>query len=449
MLQIRSFLRNSAILLASAFFLFSCEELTGVSVIDLGGSTNTYYTDTLKVESSTLLLDSAISSGLTSAMFGGYEDPEFGSIKAIAYLQPSLKQVPNQFTGQIETRAFDIENTYIFDSVGFRFLNQNLVTFGDTLSNVTINVHRLQAPINASGRYNYNSSLPYDPTPLTSFTFNKDDLQNDTRDTLKYVNVRLPDNIMEELKAINNLPAGETREAFEAAFKGFAFVPEGDPKGLYAFTITSGSSHLALYFHKPGETTVNYTDFEFTSGRFNQIITDRSGTDISALTSPTQQINSSLTGNRTFVQGASGIATKLTFPGVVNENLEQVNRAELYFKADSTTLNSDIPKSPYITLIQLEADGSTKRNNGTYAYVSRFANAPSGELAVYVDSTNSFVVDITTYIQELKANKIPNNGIGLVAGVPSSSGTGEGIAFTANLNRIILKDFKLRLYYTK
>lgn len=449
MLQLRSFLRNSAILLASAFFLFSCEELTGVGVIDLGTSSSTFYTDTLQIESSTLLLDSAVSSGLTSALMGGYEDPEFGNIKAISYLQPSLKQVANQFTGQLEVRTLAIDNTYIFDSVGFRFLNQNLVTFGDTLSDVTINVHRLQSSINSSANYNYNSSIPYDPTPITSFTFSKADLRNATRDTLRYVNVKLPDSIMQEILAINNTAAGATRDAFEAAFKGFAFVPVGNPKCLYAFTISSETSHLALYFHKPGETTVNYTDFEFTSGRFNQIITDRAGTDISTLINPNQQISSSLTGNRTFVQGAAGIATKLKFPGVINQTLSQVNRAELVFKADSLTLNSTIPKAPFITLIKLDENGASVRNNGTYSYINRFANATSGEMATYVDSTNTFVVDITSYIQDLKANKIANNGIGLVAGVPSSSSSGEGVAFTANLNRIILKDFKLRLYYTK
>ena len=445
-------MRNSALVLFSAFFL-SCEDPTNIGFAGEDGFINqTFFSDTLSLETSTFLMDSAITSNQAAALVGSFEDPIFGNIISAAYLQPTLKQATNPVNFSLVTSPFTTTEGVVFDSLVLRLLNKDLILYGDTLPNMTLEVHRLKTGLSSSKNYNYNENQTYDAEPLATINVNRASFINDTKDSLFYIKFKLPLEVGQELMALANSDEAKDKDKFSDAFPGFRISAKSGTQTLTAFNLGSLSSgnfsDLALYFHSPGSTESDGYQFEFTGGRYNQITTNRAGTALASLINPASSINSTKTDNKIYLQAGNGTAGKITFPGLENLKNSQIGRAELVFAADTTAFNSRIPRAPFITFLEINDNQKIKMVNGNYGYINYTLNATSGILSVYVDSTNTFVADVTPYLQSITSQKKKDNGIALVVGIPSSSGI-SGFVFNAGLNRIVLQDFKLNLYYTE
>ncbi|WP_162628172.1 DUF4270 family protein [Arcticibacterium luteifluviistationis] len=441
-------MRNSVLVLISAFF-FSCEEPSNIGFEGGEGTEQTYFTDTLAVESSTYLMDSAITSGQSSALVGSFTDPLYGEITSVAYLQPAL--VPDIYgTGQT---PLTISENSVFDSLKLSLINRTVLFYGDSTSSITIQVHRLKESLEFGKNYNYDDEQAYDATPLVSKTLTRENFYNPADSTIPYIKLKLPDAIGEELLALANKDASATNEAFTKAFKGFRISALSGTKTLTSFNLGSvssdGVSALEFYSHTPGGTTSDGYVFEFTTARYNQITSDRSGTLISSLTQKTLSQSSSLTGGNTYVQAGTGLASKLTFPGIAKLNNPQVSRAELEFRADTTTFDPNISLTQFITFIKLGNSQQVTRINGVYDFVNYGLNPTTGILTTYVDSTNLFIADITPYLQDIASKKNKDNGMILVSAAPTDATLRSGTVYNSQLNRILLKDFKLNLYYSE
>ncbi len=444
-------MRNAVFVLLSAFFL-SCEDPTEIGFSGIGNGDKAYFTDTLNLEIETYQLDSLITSGQTAALVGGYDDPYFGRIQASAYLQPTLPQSTNSFTGALETAAFEFTSDMVYDSLSLRLANRSLLFFGDSTSRMTLNVHRLNSALE-NQNYNYDSEVSYDPTPLVSLEIDRSSMVNDTG-TVIFLDIILPDEVAQELIDISKDGAISDRETFERAFPGFVLVASDDAEAVSAFNIGSQAnanntnSSLVLFYHESGSEDVRGYTFDYTSGRFNHLDFDRSNTAISDILNAGDSKSASETEGNIFVQAASGLAGRITFPELSQLQSKQIGYAELEFKADTSTFSEEVGLAPFITFITLNEDGSVARNNSNYSYVSTSLNATSGILSTYDDSLNVFNADITPYIQDIASGKARDNGLVLAAAIPASSGT-NGLVFGSALNRIILRDFKLKLYYSK
>ncbi len=442
-------MRNSVLVLISAFFL-SCENPTDIDLPGSGNQGNSYFTDTLSLQVETFQMDSAITSNQAAALIGSYTDPSLGRVTAKAYLQPTLQQVTDGLTGQVTPIEFTFTSSQILDSVSVRLANKNLIFFGDSLANMTINVHRLNSYIDNTKNYNFNSSLPYDPTPLASVTFDRYAMDNDS--LITYLNIKLPKSIGEELIALAGTDAAKDRDAFAKAFRGFVFVANNDAETVSVFNLgnTFGvvNSRLTLYYHDSGSTDVEEKEFEYTVGRFNEVTFDRSNTALAKLTNLKSAIPISETNGRTYLQAGSGIGTKIRFPDLDKLKSSQIGLAEITFSADTLTFSDEIPVAPFVTFIGLNADGSVKRTSGNYSYISSTTGALSGILSSYDDSLNVFTANITPYLQDISTKKAEDNGIALVVAIPASTGT-SALVFNSGLNRIVLRNFKLNLYYNQ
>ena len=452
MLNKFDFLRNLALVLTSAFFL-SCEDPTNIGFLGEDGTVSqTYFSDTLSLETSTYLLDSAITSNQAAALVGSFVDPIFGKITSAAYLQPTLKQATNPVNFSLVTSPFTTETGVVFDSLVLRLLNKDLILYGDTLPNMTLQIHRLKSSLSGTKNYNYNEAQATDDEPLASITINRASFINNAKDSLFYIKFKLPVAIGEELMALANSDEAKDQVKFSNAFPGFRISAKSGTQTLAAFNLgslsTGNFSDLALYYHNPGSTTTEGYQFEFTSGRYNQISTNRTGTVLASLIQPTSSISSKKTGGKIYLQAGNGTAGKVTFPGLANLKNPQIGRATLIFSADTTAFNSKIPRAPFITFLEVNDNQTIKMVNGNYGYINYTANATSGVLSVYVDSTNTFVADVTPYLQSITSQNKKDNGIAMVVGIPSSTGI-SGFVFNAGLNRIVLQDFKLNLYYTE
>jgi hypothetical protein len=185
-----TFMRNAVFVLLSAFFL-SCEDPTEIGFGGIGDGSSAYFTDTLNLQIETYQLDSLITSGQSAALVGGYDDPYFGRIQASAYLQPTLPQGNNPFTGAIETASFEFTTEMNYDSLIIRLYNRSLLFFGDSTSRMTLNVHRLNRALE-NKNYNYDSQVDYDPTPIVTVEIERKSMINDSSEYIP-IDIILPD----------------------------------------------------------------------------------------------------------------------------------------------------------------------------------------------------------------------------------------------------------------
>lgn len=447
-------LRNSALLLTSAFF-FACESDTNIGLDLNDNPTGVFFTDTLSVSSGTYLMDSVITSGQNFTLVGVSNDPLLGKAQAVSFLQPTL-----EFTNQNQQGYFNFEYTseILPDSVVLRFWNRSLTYFGDSTSKVTFNVHRLSGEF-PSRNFNNDDALAYESAPLASVTFNLEDLKGDSS-AIVPLRIKLPNSILEELNAIRNTDDGITLAAFEKKFRGFALVPDANASAMYAFNTgqSDGSassppvSSMDYFFHNPGDTIAVVYNFEFRSGRFHQIKVDRSGTALANLTNKKQVLPLKESNNELFVQAGSGTAAFATFPGLKNiRKGSTIAKAEMVFKVNKDAFSQDFNIAPFLVPIESRNDGSVRRDQTFgYSYIANVLNQSTGNLGFYNDSLGTIRVDITPYIRELVLKNSPDNGIIFAAGstVSTSTSTGTGIVFNGGLNRIILSEPKLELLYS-
>jgi hypothetical protein len=177
------------------------------------------------------------------------------------------------------------------------------------------------------------------------------------------------------------------------------------------------------------------------------VIAERNGTVLAGLTSKGNTLKQSETNGNTYLQASAGLATRVKFPGLGTLKNPEIKRAILEFEADKSTFNKQYPNAPFVTFLEMEGN-SVKRVNGDYSYVNNFLGSNSGFLTTYVDSTNKFLADVTPYLQDITIKKRSDNGLILVPAIPTSN-PGTAIVFNAGLNRMVLRNFKLNLYYSE
>lgn len=442
-------MRNVAVVLLSAFFL-SCEDPQDIS-FDLSSDANltTFFTDTFTVVHSTILLDSSTTSRQSQLLIGGHTDPIFGYTKSGFSFQPSLQT--SQLTGLAS--PFEISSDAVFDSLKVLFYSSSYY-LGDTTQKISVSLHRLNAPLSYSKRYNYDEQPSYNPTPLVSTSFNLENLINKTRDTLLAINLRLPDDVGKELFALKNSDKSKTSQAFAEAFSGFVFVANGKPLGHYGIRTgaltSSGVSAFNLYYHSAAApTTVQGIGFEINAQRYSHMITERNGTIISQLTQKKQQIPSSETSGNSFVQSSTGLSTKITIPNfnkIPKGSL--INSAFLTLDIDSTTISNQFPSVLTIVLAELDAKNNIRLNSDFNYVLVNSGLGTEGFAGIYNSTNHTYSVNLTNYLQDVTNGLRPNtSGLAVIAASLTTNGT--GVPTNASLSRVVIRKAKLSMYYSK
>lgn len=263
-------------------------------------------TDTCTVKLSTYLLDSIDTSNQNIAQLGYYKDNMFGGISAssyIGYTRPSF--------------SFDENLAYGFDSLTIT-MKCNGDYLGDTLAPIKVHLYELTEDIalNSSG-YLYNcSNVAHKNTPLSTITIHP---KPKGGNMLEY---RISDNLGKEWlnKLLENSDDFKSLDTFKHYFKGIAFVPdESDNKSIMGFAINDSSMCIKLYYHEINEASTDYSiDFTPTTPHFNQVKHNKNNTPLQNLGLQMNEVSSEKMSNISYVQGLTGIYTKIDFPYLNN-----------------------------------------------------------------------------------------------------------------------------------
>lgn len=271
----------------------------------VNASTKLVYLDTLTLDTYTVRLDSLSTSGYNVLLAGRYSDPFLGNVNANGYFRVGLPLA-----------SATISDDAVFDSLQL-ILIPNGYAQGDTTSPFTLHVHRLiqTLKLRESGSLYNSSSFQHEENPLGSVTFRPDELENDsvkiTIDSL--LGKELFSLIREKDEQVASL------DNFLLYLKGFIIKGVNENQAVLGFKVSDNIIMLRLYYHFfEFERVQRRLDFPLnnTSLQFNQVFYTEPLVDLPA--EQKEKLPAKETDRVTFVQGGTGIATRIEIPYLKN-----------------------------------------------------------------------------------------------------------------------------------
>ncbi|SNR60594.1 DUF4270 family protein [Hymenobacter mucosus] len=413
--------------------LASCEEPSDVgSELVVDTTTGTLFVDTLTVRTSTVLVDSVVTSTSSYLLLGQYQDNRLGTITARSYLRLGLGGT-----------TFEPDVSAVYDSVVL-LLPTDTYRYGDTTKVQHLAVHRLREPLRPNTKYYAFNTVGYNATPLVTQAFR-------ARPNLTTLRVPLPASLGREL-----LTAGISRQlssddALEARLPGFCLSPGAtDNAAILRFLATSTSATLRLYYHLPTATDEALSrDFTIADGsrHFYQLQADRSSTLLSSLTASRQAIASTRTAAEAYIQGGLGLQTKIEVPYLLDLNnlggTWVLNSAQLQLETVQGTEKGAF--APATLVLQLADRGN---HSGSYLTDLNGATLTAAYSYAYSSRTNleqgSYSFSLTPYYEAALKREVANEGLLLSSTSPDTPERAI-LGGTANVTNPI----KLRVYLTR
>ncbi len=344
--------RIAGLALLALFFIVACtEDEEGLNGFRSGANKFKVTFAELEMESSVMTVDSLLTFSDPNQtlerrlLVGRYVDNRFGEISAEAFTQYG----PLQPTVIIPQNA---EVVSAFLVLSFDFYQYG----GNEVSNNTFTVHELldsippanpfELPLNI-GRvpnyqpYYFNTSIPFDPTPIGSATFQVnpenfrktlDDIRNNpsalNHKTIDSLEIQLNEDFATRLFefARGQSEDYKNQRRFRRIFKGLAIRPSGSDTKVIGFNPQIDStaftkSRIIINYDEVNAGTgekirriLEYSLFRLTTNTvvfgFSKIDADRSGTPLSVLSTP--NIESEVDANR-YYQSGNPVTTKVSF----------------------------------------------------------------------------------------------------------------------------------------
>lgn len=485
-------------------FLVACKE-DETSLLGFKNSTSKYKVTYVEVPVPTgvMLLDSVLTfNNLNETpskrlLTGRYVDNAFGEITAEAYTQFA----PIKPTVIINPAAKLVS--------GFLVLSFDFYHYGDnTSSTSTFTVHELldsiahiSNPINELPKkiqgvpgyqpYFFNSSVPYDPTPLgtalysidpSTFDERLDDLKNDRSNldhkTIDTLRIQLSTAYLSRLFTLAKSESADykTLTRFRRIFKGLVVRPGTTDTKIVGFnpnidTANFTKSRLILNYDEPDPVTgadvrktLEYSILNTGLIGFTKIDANRGGTPLALLPSPGTE--SELDGNR-YYQSGNPVTTKLDFkkfldftdtiPNLVLNSVQlsiDVDDAENFPPPSGLRLrylNSSNRFVNFYSAVDTEATfplypAMTKDEEGYYIIGQSLSSSIAGSFfdLLYSAENKRYTSDLTDFFQTLYDVKDEVFEYTDFAIVGSNPQLGKSV------NRTIFnKDkIKLKIYYT-
>jgi|GEM_PF-1183409 len=326
----RSFRAIAGFLFAA--FLFSCN-LTNVQDFKMGSNfvnstSGVVLIDTMKMVSSTVHLDSIVTSKLSRLLVGGYQNNLTGNVTSSAYFQIGTSSFPSLFPTDL-----------VYDSLVIKY-NYDGYYIGDTTRMITFNVRRIDSTTgtNANGTaFNtpaFKANLDGNLYSCDTFKLANENLgviQLYPHPTYKrecYFHLsddygQMLFNHIIDRSWVDTLSNVSYLKLF---LPGLAFISPVN-QNQSAIGISQKSMAMRLYYHAMVNTAEpkvpTYFNFPVnTSGIwYNHITYNSTGSLLGTISQPSNpllssnEVPSTSTFNQAMVQGGSGIYTKIRIPG--------------------------------------------------------------------------------------------------------------------------------------
>lgn len=416
-----------------------------------GSSEGISLIDTIKITTTTVLLDSLPTSGTGHVLIGRMDDPQFGAIQASSYFHIGSP-------GSLPV----LSKNAVYDSLIIK-MDYNKYYYGDTTKTASISVYQLSKKLELEENKNYNDPGQQSLLLRSSALYNTSSVNHNNQllGNIKFtprpnsrdsIAIKL-DNVLGNT-LFNLVKDDDIRLKSDADFldyfKGIALIPDAyGSNAVIGFSTTATA--MQLYYSEPDNNghkesrMINFNMVDSTL-QFNKIQADRSATTLKSLTATQTILPGSATKDQGFVQGGIGIVTKIQFPGItemIKSKKIIINKAELIIQVPKNTSPFDIPKEMVLFT-------GNKQNKPTSVLTTY--NSTSDQVATLqkdAEATGnlwySFI--ITQYLDQLSKTTDPDD-LSLLLSLPLTN-------LTNSLNRVVTgapgttkTQIKLNILYT-
>ncbi|GHE47832.1 hypothetical protein GCM10017764_33800 [Sphingobacterium griseoflavum] len=422
-------LKKRLLFAASIAFLItsSCTKIEGVGLEAEQNLLAVNSSDTFAVSASTFLLDPLPSAGQGGLLVGAFENEYVGQTRASTYFRLAVPDLSTTFTNDVQ-----------FDSLTISFF-YNGYSYGDTTQTMGISVHRLsqaidpkelsialegdEFPVFASGETLYtDQEFAYAREPLGTTRFSpKPHSKKDT------VSIKLDQNLGHTLfgMVLSKDSRLTVEDDFLDFFRGLAIISEPDAKAIVGFKDSIAFSlHYSYERQSDGrriteELTINMGNSDY---QYNRIETERSNSLLRAMTAVNSEIVSTSTDSRTFVQGLTGLVSRIRFPGIretLGLGATAINKAQLIIETDQLEYGFYPPPDSLILFVA--------NRYGTPTSLVKNASGAS-LLAVYQQGSTSggigrgkYVFDISNYLSALIKTQTYDDEESLLISLPTTT----------------------------
>jgi len=337
--------------------------------------------DTSTIRVRTILTDTTHINGATSLLVGNYNDPIFGSTTSSFAIQYIAENAPT-FT-----------DTDIADSVvAFFSYKQYNNRYGNQTGPISFDIVRLTEYLKTSSVYK-NSLDPntlHQEEILRTYTFTPKN-NNDT------IRIKLSDAFANDIFAQSSATF-LTDTLFKKFFKGIYIRPHNatDNQGIFKFTL-GAETKIKFYYHNTNSLILNFTSNSTSCVHLNLSNHNYSNTSfvshINSLNFPNDNVS--------YIQGMTGVKTRVDFPYIKNWKKIEILRAQLVVKTESPliTNQTNFPALTKLKLTALDSLGHEYKIAGSdgLLYVV-------GYLAPFYSNLGEYSFDISNYINQIINN---------------------------------------------
>lgn len=407
-----------SVIVLGTILIPACTDPTeiGADLLD-GDKAEVGFTDTLTLTATTIEGDSILTyfpvnnaaQAFRQYLVGEMIDPIFGKSKAEVYAQLTLSELDPNFD------LLSIDSVVLvlpLDSTNF---------YGNKNETYSLAVHRITEDMNPLQNYFSNSTFQTESTPIGthSFTPNFDSVTVfqygiTTTDTLSLpaqVRVPLPITFGEELLGLDTT-IFQTDSAFLDYFKGIHIKANSVTNGMMSFNLTSEFAGIFIYYQTSLNTTSRQYQLRFSPfyARVPNLENDPTGSFIERYID-----NTNLSDSLVFVQGMTGVQTKLEIPFIDDLKNVVINKAEL--EVSVATLPGDnlgiFTPVPQILLLRPDEDGNLIPIDDILILQNQqesiFRNAYGG---IPIEGTNGkptvYRMNISSHFQGITDGRNPN-----------------------------------------
>lgn len=387
-----------------------------------------YFTDTVTVKASTVYVKDSTVSSNAFLMCGAYHDDDLGNVwvKAFTQIRPTRENA--DFTGAVVT------STLLRLDYGY--------AYGDTLEDQTFDVYKLPFPLDKGTTYYTISPSPNLSalTPIGSATF-----QARPNTPNSYIDIVLNNSFGQQVLNASN---GST-DLFLFNIYGLAIVPRDQDKGAIIQLSFSGMTAMAVSYTLGGLPFQELYTINNNSARYYTTGFDRSGTPIASLVNSYDELPSSATSDKVFLQSMTGLKVKFKFPYIKNflfqpeEGNVLINKAALYMPIQSGT-NAALSEPTALAMLMTDANGKILKENNQIRFVqSDYASAigTSSSQIIYTDYFRKYYTGyLSSYLLANQLGQIPYQRPIILSPIYTST----------EVNRVVFNAsaFKLKAYYT-
>lgn len=417
-------------LVLSLFILSSCKE----NELELPGNgrnnaINTFYTDTLTLEVSTVsTFDSIITSQSNILLVGAYQDA-YGIMRHKAYSEVRLTE-ENKNLSSFTPDSVRLELKYAY-------------AYGDTNSTQTLDVFK----VNNSGigfdltYYTHSAPPSYEATALGSLSFQARPV------SVGRLRIPISDTYGQELMNASN---GDQAN-FVSIIRGLAILPSGDNGSSVRISISDPETRVIVYYKDGAETKTAIYSINTNCARYYTAESDLSGTLFASIDAKGDELSVESSGDLALTQCGTGLKVRVRIPylsKLITENPDAVvllNKAELVMPVYNG--NEGKPAAPTFSLLRGDGPNVIKKDEVGVAWfvqgdgVSPLFNS-SAAFSNYNETSQEYRIYFTSYMQGLLRKEVNDDGFFITP-----------LYNVGQAERIVLKGpnggMKLRLYFTK